>query len=234
MNAENITLIYALRDTGFIKYVGKTCKALEWRLADHLKAARDGDPTHRGRGIRKMLQEGHTPTITLITVAKGSGDKEEIAWIAYFRSYGIKLWNMTRGGDGVMAGRRHTEATKKKIGLSRKGQKLSEETRERMRHRIFTKEEIAKRTATRKARGYKPSEETKRKIGLANKGRFVSEETRQKLSAVSRGFTDEDRRKAIATIKSRPFSPEHRRKISESMKRINAFRKENKINETVA
>jgi len=85
-----LTLIYALRDGRWIKYVGKTCKALEWRLSSHLTAARRGDASHRGRGIRKMLQEGRLPTITLIQVVNGGGNKEEIAWIAYFRSYGMK------------------------------------------------------------------------------------------------------------------------------------------------
>lgn len=110
------TKIYALRDNHWIKYVGKTVQPLEVRLAQHLKASRDGDDSHRGNGIRKMLGEGRLPTITLITIANGNGDKEEIAWIAYFRSHGIKLWNMTDGGDGcIRIGHEVSTETRNKI-----------------------------------------------------------------------------------------------------------------------
>lgn len=219
------TKIYALRENGFVRYVGKTIKPLEIRLAEHIKGARKGEHTHKGYWIHSLLEKGLAPTITVLEMANGNGNKEEIAWIAYFRSYGIDLVNGTIGGDGVMAGRHHTEATKRKISLAGKGRKLSEETREKMRHRVFTREEIEKRIATRKARGYRCSEITKRKIGMANRGRIVSEATRQKLREVCRGFTDEDRRKAVITIKSRPFSLAHRRKISEAKRRRDAIRR---------
>jgi hypothetical protein len=51
------------------------------------------------------------------------------------------------------------------------------------------------------------SEETRRKIGEFNKGKIVSEETRKKLSDAHKGKS------------KKPFSEEHRRKMSESKKR---------------
>lgn len=123
-----ITLIYALRDGHWIRYVGKTCNSLEYRLSKHLYYARAGENTYKGRGIRKMLREGRLPRITLLEVVEGNGKKEENDQIAYFRSYGIKLWNSTEGGEGNCL----VASVRRKIGKANEGRIHNEVSRKNM------------------------------------------------------------------------------------------------------
>lgn len=113
------TTIYALRENHYVRYVGKTIKSLEKRLADHLKEARNGIDTHKGRWIRKMLVSGMAPVITILEVADGDGCQEEIAWIKYFRDGGVELTNATDGGEGYPL----TDEIKEKIRIKAKGRK---------------------------------------------------------------------------------------------------------------
>ena len=217
MNTENITLIYALRDNGFVRYMGKTCKALEWRLADHLSASRKGEDTHKGRGVRKIISEGRLPTISLLEVAVGHGDKEEMAWIAYFRSYGIILWNETDGGEGI-AGFHHDEQTRIKIGVSNAIAHSKPETRKLMcllqRERM---KDPANRARISKALQGHPTTE---KVRIANRSKILSVESRRKMGSGMRGKkvpleVIEKRRKAMI---GHPTSVETRRKISDAHK----------------
>jgi hypothetical protein len=200
------TNIYAIRDNHWIRYVGKTVHKIEVRLAQHLKAARDGDKSYRGNGIRKMLQEGRFPTISLLEVVHGNGSKEEIKWIAYFRNHGIRIWNMTDGGEGIadstgevvkkrMATRRangtvntQTPASAAKISATLMGHPVSEETKNKIRearkHQVVSKDTIEKMHAA--VRGKSFSEEHKKKIGLGNKGKVRTLEMRKRYSLASK------------------------------------------------
>jgi hypothetical protein len=224
MNAENITLIYAVRDNHWVRYVGKTCKALEWRLADHMNTARKGEQSHKGRGIRKMLQEGRLPTITLLAVANGTGSVEEKAWIAYFRSYGIDLWNETDGGDGISnpsaevrrkigdgnRGKVRSDEFKKNVSLSRKGS-VGWWTGK-------THSEATKRKMSLAQKGHSLSAEGKRKLHLANKGKKASLEARANMSlaAVKRFSSLEARQKHSLAHIGNVHSEESKRKMSKS------------------
>ena len=182
-----ITLIYALRENGFVRYVGKTRNALEWRLADHLKGAIAGGRTYKYCWIRSMLKRGLAPTITLLEVANGDGNVEERKWIAYFKGYGIKLTNVTDGGDGGGTywlgtkglgickawnkGQTTPENVKQKIRMSLIGRKVSEETRKKLRaaweHRAppsdATRQKISKSVST-SLMGHKVLEKTREKL----------------------------------------------------------------------
>lgn len=94
------TKIYALKEYHVVRYIGKTINSLESRLSDHLADARKGVKTHKCNWIRQMLDRGEFPSIVLIAEVDGKGDKEEIAWIRYFRDRGVKLTNNTDGGEG--------------------------------------------------------------------------------------------------------------------------------------
>jgi hypothetical protein len=163
------TKIYALRDDHWICYVGKTIKSLECRLASHLKDARIGNMSHKCNGIRKMLQEGRLPRITLIEVAEGNGSKEEIAWIAYFRSLGIDLWNQTDGGDGVNDS---TVEVAKKISKTRVGMIFSDAHRDALRISHL---------------GIKPSPLAAINSALATKGKHRPLHVRQAVSRAQKG-----------------------------------------------
>jgi hypothetical protein len=222
------TKIYALRgDNRFVKYVGKTVKLLEVRLAQHITAARQGDMSHRGCGIRKMLQVGKIPTITLLEMANGRGDKEEMAWIAYFRSYGIVLWNETDGGEGTSFGHIVTAETRAKIGRGNKGKVRSPEVRKRISESLmgkpshpWTEEQKAKLRASLTGRHHTP--EALEKIRIANRNRPpLSEASRAKLSASQKlAWQSSPERRRIQSIRAGAYthSEEVRAKISKAVK----------------
>jgi hypothetical protein len=116
------TNIYALREDHFVQYVGKTKFPLEVRLADHLKEARRGGKNRKCNWIRRMLRQGFAPVITILEVAEGDGCKEEIAWIKYFRDYGIDLTNTAKGGEGGgCPGYKHTPEACARMKEGKKG-----------------------------------------------------------------------------------------------------------------
>jgi len=214
-----ITKIYAIRDNHWIRYVGKTVKVLDKRLAEHLKEARDGGMSHKSCGIRKMFQEGRLPTISLLEVAEGNGSKEEKKWIAYFRHYGIDLWNETDGGEGIIdstgevskrrvATKRakgipfQTTASKAKISATLMGHAVPEYVRRKL--RVSLKGRLPWNTGKQTCLRGKPiSEDHKRKIGLGNKGKVRTIEMRQHYSEVRIG---------------KKLSDVHKRRISEGLK----------------
>ena len=58
-------LIYGLSDPrdGSLRYIGKTHKRREWRLAEHIEHAREGDSRPVYDWIRTLLQAGTEPEI---------------------------------------------------------------------------------------------------------------------------------------------------------------------------
>lgn len=210
------TKIYALRgDNRFVRYVGKTIKSLESRLSDHLSAARRGDNSHKGRGIRKILSSGSIPSITLIEITEGNGSKEERYWIKYFRSHKIDLWNETEGGEGI-AGFHHSRRTRKRIGASNKISHSRPETRQLMSvlQRERMKDPVNRMRISKSLQGHPTTE----KVREANRNKILSIETRKKMGNGMRGkkvSSDviEKRRKAML---GHSVSVETRAKISAS------------------
>jgi len=159
----------------------------------------------------------------------------------FIMSENTKL-KMKMSSIGVGVGRKHTEESKKKMSLSRKGKpsinkgkscseetrkkiseaqigkKLSESTIEKFRiaatGKKQTKETIEKRKKTRGV--FKLSQETKDKISNKNKGRKCSEETKQKMSKSKKG---------ISTGFGRKQKPESIEKFKNTM----ALKKQEKI-----
>lgn len=95
-------------------------------------------------------------------------------------------------------GKKHSIETKKKISESKKGVKFSDE------HKKKISESHKGQTAWNK--GKKMSEESRLKLSDSHKGKKLSDETKRKISEVCKGK------------KRKPFSKEHKRKISESRK----------------
>lgn len=116
-DAAESTKIYALRENHFVRYVGKTSKSLEERLACHLNDARRGEQTYKCHWVRQMLLRGEIPRITLLEEVRGNGCADEIAWIKFFKDGGVDLVNGTDGGQGGIP----TEAVRKKISFVKKG-----------------------------------------------------------------------------------------------------------------
>lgn len=195
------TTIYALRENGFVRYVGKTTKSLESRLASHLDGARKGEKTRKATWIRSMLRKGQLPCITLIGEYDGNGNKEEIAWIKYFRDRGVDLVNGTNGGDGgvmlphIIAkiaaknkGRRWTSEQRRKLSIQRMGHFTSEETKKKIRlsqiNKFIPLYQRKKMSASHKGKVF--SEKTKEKMSLVHKKRMLDSEVRRRFIEAGR------------------------------------------------
>lgn len=147
------------------RYVGKTVN-LKDRIKSH-KCDAFKFNTHKSRWFRKIYASGGLPEFEVLEVVPPGGDWEEAErrWIAYFRSFGLRLLNTTDGGDGC-CGLYQTPETRAKISAAFKG-------------RVFTTEHLAKIAAARK--GWKASQENKENMSKARKGIPLSEEHKAKM-----------------------------------------------------
>lgn len=88
-------MIYGLVDprTGHVRYVGKTTKTLEARLAEHTRSAKRGTRRHRDTWHRQLLGEDLVPSITLLAESDDI-DKDEVDWIVCMKwVFGDELTN---------------------------------------------------------------------------------------------------------------------------------------------
>jgi len=160
---------------------------------------------HHKAIVAKLHREGFSFDIKI--VADGLTEKEafvlEVERIAFWRSAGADLANMTNGGEGV-SGFKRSEETKKKMGESKKGNKYG-----------F---------------GRKPPEEEIRKLRERSKGnkyflgKTHSEEARKKISESQKGnkhclgrkCSDAEKQRLSEMAKNRKYSLETRMKMRES------------------
>lgn len=163
---SNAIFIYGLtdpRDKNHVRYVGKT-KNLPGRLAGHLKDAKRGIVNHKCKWIRKLLEDGVTPCISILDVASlDTWVDSEMRWISILRSEGHKLTNATDGGEG-MCGHVPSEETRRRMSAAVSGEK----------HPNWGKQ----RSAT-----------TRAKVGAAHRGRKVQRtpEHQERIAASQRG-----------------------------------------------
>ena len=120
-------------------------------------------------------------------------------------------------------GQKHTPESLEKMRLAKLGKTASEETKrkrsESLKGRKLSEETIEKMRLARV--GKKPSPETREKMSSAQKGKVMSESFKEKLSARMLGNT-------YGKGKTRNFSEEHRRKLSEAAKKRKVDRGGNK------
>lgn len=164
---SSVYIIYALVDplTKEWRYLGKSARGLV-RCRDHLIEARaNRRRSYKLFWIRSLLSRGlnyiveiveECPTEERLNVA-------EQEWIAEARRVGVKLTNMTDGGDG---------------GLSRKGTKHSSKALERMRAAQSNRSSEVRKRMSKAMRlrcvHYPPGpmpQTTRDKIAAAHKGR---------------------------------------------------------------
>lgn len=208
------TNIYILCDPdGKIRYVGKTSQTLEARICGHFSDVRRDVKSYKCNWIKSLFLKGYSPTISLVEEVRGNGNKEEIAWIKYFRSEGVDLVNTTDGGEGNV-GYKATIETRKKISEALKGNQNSKgccrskeecnKISERLKARIITK--------GHPALGHHCSDEAKIKIGNANKGRYFSKKMRRNMSEAQKGNikSKETCQKMSIAQKGKPWSKARR------------------------
>ena len=83
----------------------------------------------------------------------------------------LKKMSEASKGNKIWLGKKHSEESKRKIGLSSKGRKVSQETRQKISKALKGNKNMLGKTT---------SEATKLKISKALKGRIVSDESRSK------------------------------------------------------
>ncbi len=190
-------VIYGLYDprNDELRYIGKTSASLEGRLWQHINDAKRGRKTYKSDWIKLLLQFDMEPYIKVLgETTEEAWQEDEKAWIAKTKAEGVKLTNLTEGGDGLV-NFRHTERSKQKISAHNirtgkippnwKGRKQSPE-------------HIQRRVEARKKGGnYGHSEESKEKISQNRKGKGVghtynvgfkhTEESKRKRAEESKG-----------------------------------------------
>ena len=164
-------LVYAwLDEKGSPFYVGRT-NCLKTRNRHHQWRMNIGITLPKYNKLRKLIREGHTWNIKVLEngIDKKDINDREIHWIAYWKKQpGIKLYNLTDGGEGA----NFTPEQHKAMAEKRRGQKRTPETRKRM---------------SEARMGMKFSKEHKKNLSKARKTRITTQETRDKASKTSTG-----------------------------------------------
>lgn len=231
-------------------YIGKTVNSLNDRILGHNSDARlNKFNSLFHAAIHKYGEDNFEWEILCETDSESKLNALEKFYIATYRKM-ARLYNILNGGDGsgsgenhYFYGKHHTEETKKKIseskkgnckpnsGSFKKGQIISEETREKLKGRTPWNKGNGIYMSGEKNHFYgkKHSEETKRKISEKkkgnspawNKGLSPSIETRKKISNTLKGniVPDEVRKKISKTLKGRKRSPETINKFVETMRK---------------
>lgn len=214
--AKFYVYVHRREDTGAVFYVGKG------------QGQRAYCRTQRGRYWERVAGKyGLLVEIVGSFVSELDAFKHERALIAVLRAAGVKLVNLTDGGDGASGAKRSEETLRRmsEAGKGKHSQRRSQETRDKMRAsaigRRMSPEAIAKTAAFH--RGRKRSPETLAKMSAALKGktgRKLSPEEIENLRAIRTGrkHSDEARAKIAAKARGRklgPQSPEHRAKIAQ-------------------
>ena len=186
--------VYTLLDprTGSVRYVGWTTKTPGLRLKQHIWEARRGDRAWKSQWIRRLLAIGQRPAMRVVAVCGiDEGPIAEADLIAAFRAKGVRLVNITDGGEGT-PGRKANADTRARMSASQLGKHHSAETRAKIgaiqrRKKRGPMSEAGRTAISRAKMGHGVSEETRAKIAAAKRGTKQSAETTEKRAAALRG-----------------------------------------------
>lgn len=167
------TLIYAIRDsaTQEVRYVGKTVNP-NLRRWQHRKAV--DKKSYCARWIRSV--DGNIDFIELEWVMP-SGDwiEAERRWIAYYKSLGARLTNVTSGGEGCY---NPTQEHRDRLSELHKGNQHAKGYK----HTPEALQKISDASRGKKnALGHRHDEATLKKISAASKGKINSPDTITKM-----------------------------------------------------
>ena len=99
------TYIYTLVDpiTNEVRYVGRSVNPKK-RYHRHLSESRYGTRSHKKAWVRSLIQQDQKPILEIIETVPPDlpWQPREQYWIRHYRSKGIKLTNMSDGGDGSL------------------------------------------------------------------------------------------------------------------------------------
>lgn len=122
-----LNYIYGLvnPETQELRYIGKTTNTLK-RYQSHCRAKGN---SYRDKWIRSLKDAGLMPEMVIIETCGNDWVEAEKFYIAYFKSLGCLLTNLTAGGEGC-EGHKHTDETKRIMRLKKLHKPLSQEHRE--------------------------------------------------------------------------------------------------------
>jgi group I intron endonuclease len=197
-------------------YVGKTCRGLEWRWREHTRKANSPLHYHYMPITRAIAKHG--PKLFCIEQIASSIDdagfgEVERVLIEQFETLAPRGYNVSKGGEGAMRGRRHSPATIAKMSASQTrrqlggennpffGKKHSPETlalfskqrRGKARHSQERKAEMSKLYSGEGNPyfGRKHSAEIRAKLSKSHKGKKHTAESRLKISEAMRRYRAE-------------------------------------------
>lgn len=154
------TYIHIKQSDGLVFYVGKG------------RLSRPRTTCGRNQMWHNIVKKhGFKPEILMTFENEADAYEHEKFIISCFKDMGIKLANMTEGGEGGSSGGTRSEESRKKLSLSLTGRKLSEQTK-------------AKISASKK--GKPKSQKHRENISKGRKGIVFGEQTRKKLSEATR------------------------------------------------
>ena len=170
-----------------------------------------------------VAKHGYYVKLVKTDLTKDEAASNEIELIAYYRKVsGLKLTNMTSGGDGGMLDYKHTDAAKKKIGEASKGNKhgIGNQNRLGIPHSEEAKQKIRDKRALQVPNriGQSPSEETREKIRLARLGTKMSVESsdKKRIAATGRVMSHEAIAKSVSKRIGKQRTPEQREKMRQA------------------
>lgn len=128
-------IIYGLVDprNDELRYIGKSQYG-QYRLASHLAPSTlKKERTHKSNWIKSLLKLGLKPLFVVLKEASDNDDLclLEIETIKFYKNLGVKLTNLTLGGEGWL-GHTHTEEVRKKLSKQKTGIKMSEDAKLKM------------------------------------------------------------------------------------------------------
>ena len=156
------------------------------------------------KAIKQLGTQCFTKAIVENNIATQSDlNERERYWIQYYNTMRPNGYNLSSGGECV-AGRRHSEETKRKIGQSNAIALIG-----------VSPSKAARQKISKKLTGRKLSDETKRKISAARKGMRFSENhiENMRLSRYGKHPSEETRRKRAASMMGKKHTPESIQKM---------------------
>ena len=191
--AKFYTYVHRRADTGVIFYVGKgTGRRARFIL--------NRNPYWQ----HVAAKHGYEVEIVAYFYAEEDAFSHEREMIAELRRSGVKLANLTEGGEGTV-GRRHTAEARAKMSEAAAGRKVSDATREKLsmvhQGRVMTAEHRANLSEANRRRFSTP--EGRQKARECQLGKTFSEEHRAKISAAKKGNSANRGRVATQEAKAR-------------------------------
>jgi hypothetical protein len=203
------TYFHTRNDTGRVFYIGK---GKAWRA----------NMTNRNK-MWKAIAGKHGFSVHIASNWKTEKEAfdHEVFLIDCFRSMGLKLANMTNGGEG-WSGMRHTDEHKHLMREKMIGRVMSDETKRKMSASAKSRKEREGNVFFTPAATDEQRAEWNKKSAKSQVGKKLSDDHKAKISAAGIGRVSANKGKTLslewrakmsASSKGRPKSEEHKAKI---------------------